>query len=89
MGTLVLLVGKNVLNQVMGNPPAPVAGTGTVEDRECLVSGRTDSITRLRLSALLTLPAMPQATHGAGKRTACRGPATGTLRTTGTPSQGA
>lgn len=28
------------------DPPAPSAGTGTVEDPVCRVSGRTDSITR-------------------------------------------
>ena len=49
--------------QVMGNPPAP-SETLTVENRECRVPGRTDSITRLSLSALLTLPAVPQATLG-------------------------
>jgi hypothetical protein len=32
--------------QAMGCPPAPSAGAGPVEGRACLVSGRTDSITR-------------------------------------------
>ena len=43
-GTLVLFVSEGRLIQSMGNPPAPSAGT--VEDLACLVSGRTDSITR-------------------------------------------
>jgi hypothetical protein len=34
------------LVQATGFSPAPSAGTGTLEDRACLVSGRTDSITR-------------------------------------------
>ena len=46
VGTLVLFGWEERWNQVMGKPPAPLAGTGTVEDRACLVSGRTDSITR-------------------------------------------
>ena len=32
--------------QAKGFSPAPSVGRGAVEDRACLVSGRTDSITR-------------------------------------------
>jgi len=39
------LIGCDLV-QTTGFSPAPSAGTGTLEDRACLVSGRTDSITR-------------------------------------------
>ena len=39
------LIGCDLI-QATGFSPAPSAGTGTLEDRACLVSGRTDSITR-------------------------------------------
>ena len=63
VGTLVLFVVGGTLYSGDGHPPAP-SGTVTVEDRECLVPGRTDSITRVSLSALLALPAVPEATLG-------------------------
>ena len=44
VGTLVLFGWEERWNQSMGKPPAP--SEETVENRECLVSGRTDSITR-------------------------------------------
>ena len=40
--------------------PAPLLGIGAIEDRLCLASGLTDSITRYSLSALLTSPETPE-----------------------------
>ena len=56
--------GKPVWRQPIGDPPAPLAGTGTIGGRLRRVSDRIDPITRLSVSALLTPPARQWATSG-------------------------